>query len=103
MRKSRALALGKTRWQSAAELMPRRRPVSGLGDLFAQNSCRAIFTVYSTHVPNRITRKSLKINNRGTLYSSQTRGASSLANLAISSCEAHRRKALRLVSRVGKS
>ncbi len=64
MRESRATAVGMMPLQDAAELTPRPRRVSGLRARFAQSSTPAFSKVSSSHGTSRITRKSLKLNDR---------------------------------------
>lgn len=75
MRESRATAVGAMRRQNAAELAPRSRRVPGVRAGFAQNSPCAFSKACSSHWTSRIRPNPLKINDRGTLYSSQIREA----------------------------
>jgi hypothetical protein len=75
MPESRAAALGTICWQHAVELMPRPRRGYCFRARIAQNSARAFSEFYSLHRTIRTARKSLKQNDRGTLYPSQNREA----------------------------
>ena len=103
MRESSPGAIGAMCRQNAAgvhapPLRNLRHPLS-----FAQDSTPALCKRYSTRWASRTTCNWLKTNDRVTLYPSQNGGASAPSNPTPSAREALRRRALRLVSRVGKS